>query len=268
MQTDSIRVDGNYRVFHFNKPAMRNASLVFVLHGSGGSASNMMKAAARLQAKAQDENIILVYPEGYKHFWNECRKEAMTVANKENIDENTFFGSMIMYFKKNYRVDREKIFGIGFSGGGHMMYKFGLTMPDEFKAVAAVVASLPSEDNLDCAQLKKPIAIMIANGTADKTNPYSGGEMRSGKLAMGKVRSTDETFNYWATLAGHSGQPVKTELPNSNHDNITIEKYSFESPAKPDVTLLKVINGKHELPTDIDVFLESWEFFKRQMSKK
>ena len=45
----------------------------------------------------------------------------------------------------------------------------------------------------------------------------------------------------------------------------TIEKYTFKKKRKPEVTLLKVIGGRHDYPNDINVYLEAWAFFKRQM---
>ena len=47
--SDSIKVEDYYRSFQFIKPAraLTSASLVFVLHGSGGSGEEMMKATIR-----------------------------------------------------------------------------------------------------------------------------------------------------------------------------------------------------------------------------
>ncbi|MNL61584.1 hypothetical protein D3C87_1855300 [compost metagenome] len=50
-------------------------------------------------------------------------------------------------------------------------------------------------------------------------------------------------------------------------NNITVEKYTYRGKGKPEVTLLKVVNGKHEFVTDFDMFEESWNFFKRQIGK-
>ena len=81
---------------------------------------------------------------------------------------------------------------------------------------------------------------------------------------MGFVRSTDRTFDYWAKLAGYKGEPTLEKLPdNDPNDNKIIEKYTFKEKKKPEVTLLKVIGGKHDYPNDIDVYLEAWAFFMR-----
>lgn len=92
--------------------------------------------------------------------------------------------------------------------------------------------------------------------------------MKGGNFIMGTVRSTDQTFQYWARLAGYHGEPVKETLPDTDPaDGKTIERYTFNSAGKPEVVLLKVIGGKHDYPNDIDVHVEAWEFFKRQLKK-
>ncbi|WP_064196145.1 MULTISPECIES: PHB depolymerase family esterase [Emticicia] len=264
---DSLLVEGHYRTFHFLKPAKEGASLVFVMHGSGGTGMQMRAAAKKLEKIAPIENILLVYPDGYKKFWNECRKTANSAANLENINENDFFGGMINYFKERYQINEKQVFAVGTSGGGHMAYKLALTMPEKFRAVTALIANLPDTNNIDCAEKRMAIPVMIVNGTADKTNPYEGGEVIIGNnISLGIVRSTDRTFAYWSNLAGYKGAPKKEILPDTDpKDGKTIEKYTFKKKRKPEVTLLKVINGKHDYPNDIDVHVEAWGFFKRAM---
>jgi polyhydroxybutyrate depolymerase len=241
---------------------------VFVLHGSGGTGKEMMSRTTRLAEKADAENFILVYPDGYKKYWNECRKAASSLANKENIDEESFFDGIITYFKQKYKINERRVFAVGTSGGGHMCYKVAMTMPGKFRAVTALIANLPDEPNMDCVEAKVPISIMIVNGTADATNPYEGGMMRGGNFIMGTVRSTDNTFRYWSSLAGYQGAPLKETLPDTDpSDGKTIEQYTFKSAGKPEVVLLKVIGGKHDYPNDIDVHVVAWEFFKRQTER-
>ena len=269
--SDSFLIDHNNRSFHFKKPSLTNhqLSLIFVLHGSGGTGEGIMKSAVKLEAIAESENIILVYPDGYKKYWNECRKSATSAANIENIDENSFFTKMIGYFISKYQINQGRVFVIGTSGGGHMAYKLAITMPQQFKAITAIIANLPDTSNMDCSESKAPMSVMIINGTSDTTNPYNGGEVKIQQVKLGKVRSTDETFSYWATLAGYRGNPKKENLPDTDpSDGKTIEKYSYMKKGKPEVVLLKVINGKHDYPNDINVYLEAWSFFKRQINLK
>lgn len=267
---DSIIVDGHYRTFHFKKPLPGNSrpSLIFILHGSNGSGIGIMKSAGKLEERSQTDNLLLVYPDGYKKFWNECRKNASSAANIENIDEGTFFTKMIEYFEKKYSVNPGQVFAIGTSGGGHMAYKLALTTPDKFKAITAIIANLPEEANMDCTPSGSPISVMIINGTRDSTNPYNGGEVKIAGASFGRVRSTELTFKYWATVDGYSGEPYKESLPDTDpSDGKTIERYRYKQSKKPAVVLLKVVGGRHDYPNDIDVYLEAWAFFKQEMEK-
>lgn len=265
--TDSILVEQRYRVFHFNKPKLpvKNFKLVFVLHGSGGDGQGMMKPAANLEKLSGKEPMLLVYPNGYKKYWNECRKMATSAANKEDVNEQAFFEEMLQYFHQRYQVSNQHFFAIGLSGGGHMAYKLALTMPQKCKAISAVVANLPDSSNLDCVEARIAVPVMIINGTNDATNPYAGGEMVVNGNSFGKVRSSDDSFHYWARLAGYKGQPVKEEMPDTDPNNHqTITRFTFKEKGKPEITLLKVEGGEHAFPKDADGFLESWQFFKRQ----
>jgi len=268
--SDSILVEGHYRSFHFNKPqaSVSGASLIFILHGSGGDGKGIMKSAEKLEVKSHNENLLLVYPDGYKKFWNECRKAATSAANIENINDNAFFSKMIEYFTRGYRTNSKHVFAIGTSGGGHMAYKLALTMPQKFKAITAIIANLPEVSNLDCPESKVPISVMIINGTSDSTNPYNGGAVKIPGTTFGNVRSTEQTFKYWASLDGYTGEPVKENLPDTDpNDGKTIERYSFKAAKKPAVILLKVIGGRHDYPNDINVYLTAWDFFKEELKK-
>ena len=263
--TDSILVEGHYRVFQYVEPKKNpvNGSLLFIMHGSGGSSSEMIKRAAKLQATAETEKLLIVYPNGYQHYWNECRKYSTAVANKEDINEQAFFTAMIDTCRRRFRINKSKVYAAGFSGGGHMAYKLGLTMPGKVKAIAAIVANMPDSASCDCTLSGKALPALIINGTEDNVNPYNGGEMFVNKASFGVVKSTENSFHYWASLAGYTGDPVKTLLPDTDTaDHKTIEQYSYRQANKPPVTLLKVIGGKHDYPGDIDVYVYAWEFFR------
>lgn len=266
--TDSLLIDGNYRTFHFQKPSesFRRPGLIFVMHGSGGNGRGMMKAAARMEEQARTGNMLVVYPDGYQRYWNECRKASPARANTENVNEQAFFAGMIQYFEKRYGIDRAKVFAVGTSGGGHMAYKLALTMPDAFRAITAIIANLPDSTNMDCVPVGKPVPVMIVNGTDDSVNPYGGGEVRTGNMSMGYVRSTENTLAYWANLARYGGKPAMEKLPDTDpNDGKTIERYQYKEKGKPEIVLLKVNGGKHDYPGDVDVHLEALRFFMRQI---
>lgn len=267
--SDSLLVEGHYRSFHFTKPAqlMQRPGLVFVLHGSGGNGRGMMATAAKMEQLAGGQNTLVVYPDGYRNYWNECRKASPALANREDINEQAFFRAMIGYFTKQYQVDAGRVFVVGTSGGGHMAYKLGLTMPTAFRAITAIIANLPDSTNMDCVPSGKPIAVMIINGTDDPVNPYNGGPVNLGNnVTMGVVQSTDQTLRYWATLARYRGTPTPETLPDTDPtDGKRVERYTYQANGKPEVVLLKVLGGKHDYPKDVDVHVEALMFFLRQV---
>lgn len=227
----------------------------------------MMKSAVKMDQQAATENTLVVYPSGYKRYWNECRKSSPAQANVENVNEQAFFDGMIQYFRKRYGVDTKHVFAVGTSGGGHMAYKLALTMPRAFRAITAIIANLPDTTNLDCEPAGKAVPVMIINGTDDTTNPYNGGVVVLGKnMNMGAVRSSDRTLAYWASLAQYRGKPTMANVPDADpKDGKTIERYTYKAKGKPEIVLLKVNGGKHDYPNDIDVHLEALAFFKRQI---
>lgn len=269
MVIDSILIEGHYRNFTYKLPenSLKDGSIMFVLHGSGGNSKDMILKTAKLQVISNNEKLLIVYPDGYQHYWNECRKYSTAIANKENINENVFFAAMINFFSTKFEISKKKVFAAGFSGGGHMAYKLALTMPDKIKAITAIVANLPNAASCDCAFANTALPVLIINGTNDETNPYNGGEMFVNNASYGVVLSTEKTFKYWATLAGYKAEPQKKILPDTDtSDHKTIESYNYEQQGKPTVRLLKVIGGKHDYPGDIDVYLYAWGFFKSQIN--
>lgn len=269
--SDSILVEGHYRSFHFNKPdpTSTRESLLFVMHGSGGEGKQMQRHTQRLEALSMKDNILIVYPDGYKRYWNECRKMSTAEANKIDINEQLFFESMITYFHKNYGIKKDQVFAAGFSGGGHMAYKLALTMPQQFRAVAAIVANMPDSAYCDCTEKRIPISVLIINGTEDPINPYNGGEMFVNNASFGVVRSTESSFRYWSQLAGYMSNPVEKQLPDTDTaDHRIIRSYDYSANGKPEVNLLKVIGGRHDYPHDIDVYEYVGQFFLRQLHSK
>ena len=268
--TDSVLIGGNYRSFHFNQPIKKliNGNLMFIMHGSGGSGRGIMKDAAKLEALAPGENLLIVYPDGYKNYWNECRRYAGSQANKLDIDESAFFDAMISYFHDRYGTGKNKVVAAGFSGGGHMAYKLGLTMPGKIRAIAAIVANMPDSSSIDCVASDKSLPVLIINGTNDNVNPWKGGEMFVNNSSYGVVLSSRNSFAYWARLAGYTGEPATTDLPDKDpRDKKNIRSYFYDAENKPRVELLEIIGGAHDYPNDIDVYVYAWEFFRTQVKE-
>lgn len=213
----TLLIDSQPRSFSWYKPQAlaSNAPLIFVLHGSLGSGEQLRSSIAyEFDTLAEKYGFVVVYPDGYKNHWNDCRGSADYAANIEDINDNAFFEAMIDFFADQERIDRQQVFVTGISNGGHMAYGLALEAPDLFAAFAPMAANLPVDSNLDCEKSGQPVSIAIFNGTDDPVNPYDGGLVELfGNSSRGEVRSAMETVGYWRELAGITEAASEKRFP-------------------------------------------------------
>ena len=281
LQRATVEAGGLSRTLAYYVPAAVSPrpALVFALHGSGGSGEGMRRYSHyQFDVLADREGFVVVYPDGWKRHWNDCRRSADYAANTENVDDPAFFRTMIDYFVEHLHADRGRAFALGVSNGGHMAYRLALEMPQSFAALAAVAANLPVAGNLDCTASGQPVSIAIVNGTEDPLNPYNGGLVKvMTNTSRGYVRSTAETAAYWRGLAAADGPPVTTYLPETDGDprtrirlerwrgrgGIEVRVYTLEGsghvlPARASSLVNRLLGGSAR---DIDAAPELWAFF-------
>ena len=101
-----------------------NSGAFFVLHGSYGKSEDMRVATGYdFEYLAEKNGFLVVYPQGYKNFWNDCRASADYAANQENIDDVGFIKKVIQKISLDFKVDQKKIIATGISNGGQMIYR-------------------------------------------------------------------------------------------------------------------------------------------------
>ena len=268
--------------YYLPNDLQKKPSLIFALHGSMSTGKDMRKQTAyQFDYLAEQENIIVVYPYGYKKHWNDCRASASYAANKKNIDDLAFFKLMITYFQEHYDVDASKVFATGISNGGHMIYRLGMEMPNDFLALAAMAANLPVDKNLGCTKSNVPISIAIFNGTDDPVNPYEGGLVNIlGNKSRGSVYSSKGTAEYWSNLFISGAQSTsdykEVNLKESDGDlKTSITLRIWKSLHGDQVRLYSLQGSGHVVPSklvsfpffvggnagDIEAADEIWNFF-------
>ena len=283
VQRQALPVDGLAREFlYYSPPGLApGAPLVFVLHGSRGTAAGMRDLTAfAFERIAKDEGAIVVYPQGVEKHWNDCRGTADYAANTRNVDDPAFFAAMIDWFARELRADPTRVLVTGLSNGGHMALRLGLERPDLVLAIAPIAAGLPVPATRDCADSGQPVAVAIFNGTGDPVNPYAGGLVSIlGNSSRGKVLSSAATARYWAQLAGYDAAPETITLADLDpRDGTRVRLEHWQAAGKPEIAHYIIEGGGHTVPSrgmsmprivgrtshDIDAAEESWAFFKRQ----
>ena len=250
---------GSSRSWYAYVPSEMAASpgLVLVLHGSNADGREMMEwSSYGFSIAAEKYGLIAVYPNGYKRYWNDCRRNAGYPANREGIDDVGFLRALVDEMERIYDLTEAEVFVVGVSNGGHMAYRLAYEAPDFVDGIAAIVANVPARGNLACDQSGAPVATLIMNGTEDPINPYEGGIVDVfGDTTRGEVLSALASANYWAQLAEyeHSGREEEW-LDRDPGDGTEVVATIWSEPSKVPVTLITVRGGGHALPHPVSRF--------------
>lgn len=194
---NAIQVAGSTRAFLTYRPKQLSASpnLLIVLHGTGINGEKMRAwTGYEFELAADKHGFLVVYADGYKKDWNDCREGDFSDAKKENVDDVAFINAII----GKYNVAPEKVFLFGYSAGGMMAYRIAMEQPHSVAAIATICASLPTPETNLCSIPDTLPRIMIINGTADKICPSNGGELNLFGAKRGHVVSSIETGRLFA----------------------------------------------------------------------
>jgi polyhydroxybutyrate depolymerase len=223
--------------------------------------------------------FIAVYPQGYEGHWNDCKKKGPFAAKRENIDDVGFLHALVDRLVKDHDGDRTHVYVTGVSNGGGMTLRLALQTPSFARAYAAVVASVPTPENMALVPKNQPVSVLLMNGTGDPFNPWRGGDVVLYGVYgnRGPVLSAQESIDYFRHLAGLNGAPQVTRFPDLDPgDGSTVERSLWSAPGKRSVALYTIQGGGHEAPhpalygprllghsnRDIHAADEIWSFFQ------
>jgi polyhydroxybutyrate depolymerase len=90
IRQSTVRVGGKDRTYLTYVPTNLppQAALVIVLHGSAMDGARMRRCTGyEIDCLADHHGFVVLYPDGYRRNWNDCRKDATFPAKRENIDD-------------------------------------------------------------------------------------------------------------------------------------------------------------------------------------
>jgi polyhydroxybutyrate depolymerase len=246
---ETLDIGGIQRHYQAFVPAnlKDGASVLFVYHPSQSNSEEIRRIVGGvLERIAEQENIIVVYPDGYEGHFNDCRIEAAYSARKLNVDDIGFTKRIINKFVAEKKIEPKHVFALGFSNGGQMALRLALETPDMIRGVAAIGANLPTSDNMDCRVAATPSrCVVLVAGTRDRISPYRGGLVTLfGFGSRGHVLSSQGSAEWFANalgLASAGTQPLETV------NGISAEQQDWKSP-KGHVRLVTIKGGGHTVP--------------------
>lgn len=265
-------------------------AILLMLHGHGGSAGRLVGRNAqpapyrRWNAIADREGLLLVAPQGSaggdgKSGWNDCRADA---DSNPTGDDAAFLAGLVSEVRREHAISSNRVYVVGSSNGGNMALRMSIERPDLITAAAAIVASMPAHS--ECATPTRMVPVVFINGTGDPLMPFAGGRVGKGRHARGEVLSTEASLRVWARLAGVSGAPSRSMLPDLAHDDGSraIREVHAQRNGRPLVVLYRIDDGGHLEPSrteryprwltrllghqngDIEMADEIWAFFAAQ----
>ena len=200
-QIDSILWQSIERTYLLHLPAAFDDSqelpLVIAMHGGFGNANNI-ENQSQLSAKADDENFIVVYPEGVKagvfniRTWNAgwCCGH----ASASNIDDVGFINALIDTLIKDYPIDINRVYATGMSNGGYMSYRLACELSDRIAAIAPVAASM----SMSSCNPNRAVPVMDFHSYLDTNVPYQGGTGTGASIHYSPP--LDSVLNVWSQL--------------------------------------------------------------------
>lgn len=199
---------------------------------------------------ADRKGFVALYPDGYKHNWNDCRRDATFPAKALNIDDMGFIRALIARFQARDGIDPAKVYALGYSNGGHMAFRLAMEEPILVGAIAAVGANLPTPEASSCPQQGRSARVMLVNGTDDPINPFGGGAAAlfglASRTAAMSSRATAEEF---ARRNDVTAAPIVTQLPRHDPaDPTSVDRLMWALDGKPFVALYTVHGGGHAVP--------------------
>lgn len=252
VQEKSIQVGGRTRTYSAYVPARlpTNPAIVLVLHGSMIDGATMRAwTGFEFDELADQHGFVVLYPDGYKNNWNDCRKDAPFAAKKENIDDVGFLRALVKQYESTNGVDSTKVFAFGYSNGGQMAFRLSIEQPRFVAAIAAIAANMPIQESFGCNGQGPTPPVMLVSNTADAIMPYNGGEVKLLGTSHGLVLSSRATANHFAHR-NNLTQSSKVEVMNNQTGShpLPVERLTWSQAGRIGVDWYTVRGGGHVIP--------------------
>ncbi|QGJ70820.1 Polyhydroxybutyrate depolymerase [Planctomycetales bacterium 10988] len=254
--------------------------LVMAFHGGGVNDGDMQRFSG-LDAKADEEGFVVVFPNGSGRIerartWN-AGGNCCGYARRYNIDDVGFVRTLMAELQAKLPIDAGRIFATGMSNGAALCYLLADELSEQLAAIAPVAGPMGRED---CSP-SRPVPILHFHGTKDEFTRYDGG-VGAKSLSRTHFHSVEHTINNWVRANGCNPLPEVTRLPGEDVEQMFIERYRYpDGDQGSEVLLYKIHNGGHTWPgrdSEYDFLGPStklidaneliWDFFEKHGGEK
>jgi polyhydroxybutyrate depolymerase len=263
---EQIKVDGQERSYKVHVPPGYSPDhpmpAVIMLHGISEDADSFNELT-KMNAKADQEGFITVYPEGNPILHNSTHL-AWNVPNwnifhpARHADDVQFVGEVIDRATKELSIDPNRTYVAGFSNGGMLAQEVASQNSDKVAAVALVGTALSGKDKTPA----KPVSVIDIHGTSDPVVPYRNWD---NSLNLVNMEPDSYTSAYW-----QKADDIQNPGDKSVKGNLILQD-SVNAKTGVEVKQIGVIGGIHNWPSSdatdtadrsLEATNEIWDFFK------
>ncbi|OUR99541.1 hypothetical protein A9Q84_00545 [Halobacteriovorax marinus] len=239
--------------------------LVISLHGFGGN-QNLQNWYLKLKKYTSKAGFMLLIPNGTKNsagkgFWN--ASNFCCDFEKSKIDDQAYILGLIEKINndpKLARVNRSKIFVVGYSNGAFMAHKLACDMNSPISGI--VTLSGTTDLRNDAGELIPPelapcehnrsIRHLHIHGTNDQTIKYTGFD--NGKTGL---LSVDQFMKKWSIQNNCRGERVEGRELNTHLQDFGKDAQTYKwSDCDAKLELIKINDGNHFI------------FYKKKVAKR
>ncbi len=265
--SNSLVHGGAERSYRFHVPASYDGSrpvpLVIALHGRRGS-GEQFERSTHLTDTSEAGGFLIAYPDGLYYSWQNPGRAWNAGGPYDTwtggTDDVGFISTLIDRLSRHYRIDAQRVYVLGHSNGGFMVYRLASELADRLAAAASVAG--PQDDE----HWKRPttalVSILHIHARDDATVPYEGQTVNYDGQTIDRYvwPSAESVVARWAA---HDRCP---SAPLVLLDGGAVTRKSW-TPCAGDagVELLAADSGGHTWPTlerwGLSANQVIWEFF-------
>jgi len=217
------------------------APTVVVLHGALGTAERTARTSGFAEAAAA-HGFTAVFPQGIKRQWNDGRE-----AHAAGVDDVGFLHDLVGSLVGRGVTDPAHVYIAGISNGGMMTFRMLCEASQLFAGAATIIANMPARIGARCL-LRKPVPVVMFNGTADPLVPYEGGGV--GFIgARGQVWAAEETAEFMADANACEAARALPLPVNSWGEQVRVTRIEWtHCRTGRGVALYRFDGGGHQVP--------------------